>query len=197
MSASTINDRTILGLALTGALGVTFDQWLDVIDQWQPDWAATHKRLYGQHRVYLDGTRVGQEPQDKVGQHTLTATQLGRLACAVHVAMQTGAHLAATTAITRMVGYRIPPAALLAGVAINAPTHFALDRGRLMEILSDLLGKTFYINNFGVVRKPGADPMQVGPGTAWNEMDRSAHRGIGWFATAVTVYLALKLGGRK
>lgn len=197
MNTGIVNDRTVLGLSLMGALGITFDEWLDVMDQWQPDWVAIHKRLYGNHLVYLDGTVAGEDTNDRAGQFTLTATQLGRLACAVHVLMQTGAHVAATLTITRLVGYRVPPAALLAGALINAPTHFALDRGRLLEALADWFGKATYLNNFGVVRKPGADAMLVGAGTAWNEMDRSAHRGIGWFATAVTVGLALKFGGRK
>ena len=197
MTATTTSNHTLLGLGLVGALGVTFDEWLDVIDQWQPDWAAKHKRLYGDERYFLDGVKHGEEKNDRTGQLTVTATQLGRLACALHVAMQTGAHLAATVAITRLVGYRVPPAALLAGALINAPTHFALDRGRLLEKLADWARKTDYIGAFGVVREPGDEPMLVGAGTAWNEMDRSAHRGIGWFATAVTVALALRWGGRK
>lgn len=198
MSASTINDRTILGLALTGALGITFDAWLDLMDQWgQPSWAAANKRLYGTHKVFLDGVQAGQENNDRTGQLTVTATQLGRLACTVHVALQTGAHVAATLAITRLVGYRIPLAAVLAGAAINAPTHFALDRGALLEQLADWVGKTGYVRDFTVLRKEGDKPHRNGEGTAWNALDRSGHKVFGWFATAVTVYLALKLGGRK
>lgn len=192
------NPRTLLGLGLIGALGITFDQWLDVMDQWgQPTWAAVNKREYGTHRVYLDGVKVGEEKEDRTGQLTLTATQLGRLACAVHVALQSGAHVAATVAITRLVGYRIPLGAVLAGAAINGPLHFAFDRGDLLEKLAARFDKTGYLKRLKVVRKAGDEPDQHGAGTAWCELDRSAHRGIGWFATAVTVALALRRGGRR
>lgn len=198
MTASTVTDRTTLGLALVGALGITFDQWLDIMDQWgQPTWAAKHKRLYGTGRYYLDGVKVGNEKDDRAGQITLTATQLGRLACAVHVLLQTGGHVAATLTITRLVGYRIPLPAVLAGAAINGAVHFALDRGDTLEALALLFDKDDYLHECTVVREPGKPSWLHGEGTAWNALDRSGHRLIGWLATAVTVCLALRWGGRR
>lgn len=191
-------NSAVRGLELFGTLGITFDQWLDFMDQWgQPTWAAVNKRLYGNERYYLDGVKVGEEKDDRTGQPTVTATQLGRLACAVHVFLQAGAHVAATVAITRLFGYRIPLAAVLTGAAINGPLHFALDRGDLLQKLAARFDKTGYLERLKVVRKEGDEPDQHGAGTAWCELDRSAHRAIGWFATAVTVYLALKIGARR
>lgn len=198
MSVSTVSKRTLLGLSLVGALGITFDQIADVMDQWgQPAWAAIHKRTYGDHLVYLDGVRVGQEKNDRTGQRTLTATQLGRLACAYHVALYMAGQVSATFLICRLVGYRIPLAAVAAGVAINAPTHFLLDRGNAVEALALVFDKDDYLQDFTVVRKEGEPAHKNGEGTGWNALDRSAHRGIGLLATAVTVWLALRWGGRK
>lgn len=189
------SNRTLLGLSLVGALGVTFDAWLDIMDQWgQPSWCAIHKRTYGDHRVYLDGVRVG---DDRTGQLTLTATQLGRLACALHVALQTSGHVAATLAITRLVGYRIPMPAVLAAAVLNGVTHFALDRGALLEALALLFDKDDYLHNCTVVRAEGKPPWLHGEGTAWNALDRSGHKAFGWLATTVTVALALRWGGQR
>lgn len=198
MTTSTVSNRTLLGLSLVGALGITFDQIADVMDQWgQPSWAAVHKRLYGQHRVYLDGVRVVDETNDRTGQHTLTATQLGRLACAYHVGLYMLGQVGATLLICRLVGYRIPAVAIAAGVAINAPTHFLLDRGDALELLALVFDKDDYLQFFTVVRAEGKPAHRNGEGTGWNALDRSGHKFFGWAATAVTVWLALKFGGRK
>lgn len=197
---ATASNHTLLGLALVGTLGVTFEPLLDFMDQWgQPSKIAQLKRLYGDHRVYLDGVRLGspEDTRDRWGDVTLTATQLGRLACAAHVFLQTGAHVAASVAICRLVGYRIPLGAVLAGAAINGPMHFALDRGAWLEKLAHLFGKDEYLRCLTVVREEGEPAHRNGEGTAWNALDRSGHKLVGWFATATTVALALKFGGRK
>nr|WSU79021.1 hypothetical protein OG499_39345 [Streptomyces anulatus] len=62
----------------------------------------------------------------------MTTSTLGRRSVACHVASYTAVQLGATIAITRAFGYRITPAALLAGAAINAGTHAAIDRGALL-----------------------------------------------------------------
>jgi len=45
------------------------------------------------------------------------------------------------------------------------------------------------------VRTPGAPPATTGPGTALFELDRSAHRAIGWGAALLTAWLAARAGG--
>ncbi|MFJ3481569.1 hypothetical protein [Streptomyces microflavus] len=52
-----------------------------------------------------------------------------RRAVACHVASNTAVQLGVTIAVTRAFGYRVTLASLLAGAAINASTHAAIDRG--------------------------------------------------------------------
>lgn len=176
-------------LALFAALGTTFDLVHDALDHWgQPSWAAKHKRTYGSHLVYRDGTPVGPGNCRPEGR-TSTATQLGRRACTQHVATYTAGQLAAVIAVTRACGYRIPLHAALLGAAINATTHWALDRGELLRYLADAARQTEYLKAMTVVRAPGGDADQHGAGTAWNELDRSAHRVIGLIASVVMTRL--------
>lgn len=188
-----MNDQAVGKLALFGALGITFDLFHEALDQWfQPNWAAIHKRKFGTQLVYRDGIAVGEEDEDRSGWETMTVTQLGQRACSCHVAIYTVGQIIATIAITKQAGYRISPLAVLAGAGINAATHWPLDRGPLLRWLAKATGKTEYLSSLTVVRKPDAEPHMYGAGTAWNELDRSAHRALGWFATAVTVGLATR-----
>lgn len=191
-------DDTARGLGLFGALGTTFDLFHESLDHWfQTSWMACNKRRHGDQLHYRDGVPVGAESDDRDGQPTLTASQLGRRACTAHVAVYTAGQIAAATAVTRMLGYRLPPSAVLAGAAITAGTHWLLDRGPTLTRLASLTGKSEYLSRVTVVRQPDGGADQHGAGTAWNEMDRSAHRLLGWVATAVTVTLALTKGHRS
>ncbi|MDH6709880.1 hypothetical protein P3T27_006629 [Kitasatospora sp. MAA19] len=74
-------------LALLGALIGLFGELHPALDQWaQNSNDASCKGLYGDHLVYRDGTPVGQETEDRTGEPTMTATELGRLSVARHVA---------------------------------------------------------------------------------------------------------------
>ncbi|MFD8963300.1 hypothetical protein ACFV0W_41855, partial [Streptomyces anulatus] len=131
---------------------------------------------------------------------TMTTSTLGRRAVACHVASYTAVQLAATIGITRAFGYRITPAALIAGAAINAGTHAAIDRGALLLWLAKRTKKTGYIEHCQAVRlaDDGTVTREVnGPGSAWMELDASLHRVIGIGAAAVTTWLTTRPGARR
>jgi hypothetical protein len=115
-----------------------------------------------------------------------------------NVASYTAVQLGATVAITRAFGYRVTPIALLAGAAINAGTHAAIDRGALLLWLAKKTGKTGYIEHCQVVRLDDEGKVSKelnGPGSAWMELDAALHRAIG--AAAVTTWLTTRPGGRR
>ncbi|MFJ7063570.1 hypothetical protein ACIQVA_38995 [Streptomyces microflavus] len=123
----------------------------------------------------------------------MTTSHLGRRAVAFHMASYTAVHLAATIGITRVFGYRVTPAALLAGAAINASTPAAIDRGALLLWLAKKTKKTGYIEQkCQTVRMDdeGALTREVnGPGIAWMELDAALQRAVGVGAAAVTTWL--------
>ncbi|MEV7114230.1 hypothetical protein [Streptomyces anulatus] len=184
-------------LALFGTLLATFGELHPACDHWaQGSKTASRKRLYGKDLVHADGTPATPDST----RPTMTTTTLGRRAVACHVASYTAVQLGATIAVTRAFGYRITPAALLAGAAINAGTHAAIDRGALLLWLAKKkTKKTGYIEHCQAVRL--ADDGNVtrevnGPGTAWMELDAALHRVIGIGAAAVTTWLTTRPGAR-
>lgn len=152
------------------------------------------KRLYGDHLVYRDGTTVDPD-QPRAGAATLTASARGRQAVASHVCSYTAVQVAAAIGVTRGLGYRIPIPALLAGTAINAATHAALDRGALLLAVADRIGKRGYIDHCQATRVDDEGNVTTeinGPGTAWIALDDAAHRAIGVAAAALTTWLAIR-----
>jgi hypothetical protein len=108
--------------------------------------------------------------------------------------------LGATVAITRAFGYRVTPTALLAGAAINAGTHAAIDRGAVLLWLAKKTGKTGYIEHCKAARVDDdgkATSELTGPGSAWMELDAALHRSIGIAAAAVTTLLTTRPGARR
>lgn len=122
----------------------------------------------------------------------------GRKACARHVASYSVAQLAAAAAVTRACGWRVPAVALLAGTAVNAVTHYAIDRRQpLIRFLrSRVGGKAGFLDHATVTRRIGADGQAVvdasGPGTAMYECDQAMHRVIGVAASVVTTAIAVR-----
>ncbi|MEV4505477.1 hypothetical protein [Streptomyces klenkii] len=182
-------------LALLGALLGLFEAVHSFGDLWaQRSVDAKAKRLYGDHLVYADGkpaTPEGAEP----GREVMTATSLGRRAVWRHVASYTGIQAATTVVATRALGYRVPVAALLAGAAINAGTHAAIDRGAAFEWLADKTGNTGFIDHCQPLRfdqNGNVVAEKFGPGSAWMELDAALHKAIGAAAAVVTVWLATR-----
>ncbi|WP_331755998.1 hypothetical protein OH791_38390 (plasmid) [Streptomyces anulatus] len=191
------NRLTIERLALFGTLLATFGELHPLCDHWvQGSKTASRKRLYGEDLVHTDGTPAA----PKSDRPAMTTSTLGRRAVACHVASYSAVQLGATIAITRAFGYRVTPAALLAGVAINASTHAAIDRGALLLWLARKTGQTGYIEHCQAVRlaDDGTVTREVnGPGTAWMELDAALHRAVGIGAAAVTTWLTTRPGGRR
>ncbi|GAA0897964.1 MULTISPECIES: hypothetical protein [Streptomyces violaceusniger group] len=158
-------------LALFGTLLATFGELHPLCDQWvQGPKTAMRKRLYGEDLVHADGSAA--DPDST--RPTMTSSALGRRAVACHVASYTAVQLGATVAITRAFGYRVKPAALLAGAAVNAGTHAAIDRGALLLWLAKKIGKTGYIEHCQAVRFDDEGELSkelTGPGSAWMELD--------------------------
>lgn len=188
--------HTIERLALFGALLAAFDALHGAGDHWaQRSQDAALKGLQGSDLVYQDGVRVGTETDDRTGQPTMTAARLGWISAARHVASYTAVQLTGTLAVTRLLGYRIPPAALLAGTAINSGTHLILDRRAPLLWLADRTGNRGYITHCTAVRVDAEGEVTTelsGPGTALMELDQSLHRAIGVAAAAVTTWLAIR-----
>lgn len=184
-------------LALFGTLLATFGELHPACDHWfQGSKTASRKRLYGKDLVHADGSPATPDST----RPTMTTSTLGRRAVACHVASYTAVQLAATVALTRTFGYRVTPTALLAGAAINASTHAAIDRGALLLWLAKTTKKTGYIEHCQAVRldDEGTVTKELnGPGSAWMELDAALHRAIGIGAAAVTTWLTTRPGARR
>ncbi|MFF0386861.1 hypothetical protein [Streptomyces sp. NPDC004286] len=184
-------------LALFGTLLATFGELHPLCDHWvQGSKTAMRKRLYGTDLVHADGSPATPDST----RPTMTTTTLGRRAAASHVASYTAVQLAATIGVTRAFGYRVYPTALLAGAAINASTHAAIDRGAVLLWLAKKAKKTGYIEHCQAVRlhDDGTVAKEItGPGSAWMELDAALHRAIGIGAAAVTTWLTTRPGARR
>ncbi|MER6917097.1 hypothetical protein ABT354_36115 [Streptomyces sp. NPDC000594] len=183
-------------LALFGTLLATFGELHPACDHWvQGSKTASWKRLYGDDLVHADGSPATPDST----RPTMTISTLGRRAVACHVASYTAVQLGATIAITRAFGYRVTPAALLAGAAINAGTHAAIDRGAFLLWLARKAKQTGYIDHCQALRLDAEGDISqeiTGPGSAWMELDAALHRAIGVGAAAVTTWLTTRPGRR-
>lgn len=134
---------------------------------------------------------------DQVVQHTQDAIDkgqpgwTGRRACARHVATYTAGQLAAAAVVTRTLGYRVPLRGLLAGAAVNAVTHYIIDRREPLKRFLRAVGKGPYLDHCTVQRREGVVD-QAGPGTALLECDQAMHRVVGVLASLVTTWLTVR-----
>jgi hypothetical protein len=117
----------------------------------------------------------------------------GAVHCARHVATYTAGQTVAAVAVTSALGYRVPVRALAAGMALNAVTHYVIDRREPFKafLRSRWVGKGGYLAHATVQRRPGVVD-DGGPGTALMEMDQAAHRLISVAASLLTTYIALR-----
>ncbi|MFE9406807.1 hypothetical protein ACFYNY_34430 [Streptomyces sp. NPDC006530] len=186
-------------LALTGALLATWDALHPLFDQWaQGSRDAANKGACGHHLVYRDGMPVGEEAagDDRTGEPTMSATRLGWISAARHVASYTAGQLTGTVLLTRVLGYRVPASALLAGAGINGLTHLVIDKRQPLLWLAARAGKSGYVEHCTVVRRLDEDGTarveKSGPGTAAFELDQALHRAIGAFAAITTTWLTIR-----
>lgn len=111
--------------------------------------------------------------------------------CARHVATYTGGQALAAEVVTRALGYRLPTGAFLAGAALTAVTHYAIDRRVGFIRLMRRAGKGGYLDHATAQRREGVVD-HAGPGTALMELDQAAHRLIGVAASLLTTWLAVR-----
>lgn len=153
------------------------------------------------HAVFTDihplCDQILQSSEDAIGKGEPGLS--GSRHCARHVASYSAGQGAASLLVTRALGYRIPVGPFLAGLAINAVTHYVIDRRTpfIRFLRSTWVGKAGYLDHATVQRRDGIVD-NAGPGTALMECDQAAHRAIGVLASAVTTCLAMRRGdGRR
>jgi hypothetical protein len=115
----------------------------------------------------------------------------GRRHCARHVTTYTAGQTVAAVAVTRALGYRMPVRALAAGMAVNAVTHYAIDRRGPFIRFMRRVGRGGYLDHATVQRREGVVDT-AGPGTALMELDQAAHRLIGVAASLLTAVMAIR-----
>lgn len=125
----------------------------------------------------------------------------GRSACARHVLSYSIGQLGGAYGVTRLLGYRTPVAALAAGTAINAVTHYVIDRREplkrfvrspwMQKLRLVGVGKAGYLEHATAQRRPGVVD-DGGPGTALMELDQAVHRAISIAASLTTTLIAVR-----
>ncbi|MFF4595282.1 hypothetical protein [Amycolatopsis sp. NPDC001319] len=165
-----MTSRTVKGLALFAALQATFADVHPVCDQW----------------VQSSADAIGKGAPGREGAKH----------CARHVATYTAGQVAAGLAVTRVLGFRTPLRAVATGAAINAVTHYLIDRREPLKALARKAGKGGYLDHATVQRRQLPDGTglvdEAGPGTALMELDQAAHRAIGVVASLITTWIALR-----
>ncbi|MFD7507874.1 hypothetical protein ACFV5N_00800 [Streptomyces sp. NPDC059853] len=117
--------RALERLALGALLNTTFGALHPLMDHWaQRGEDARLKGLHGRQLVHADGTpATGEESRP-----TMTASACGRRAAARHVAGYTLGQVAGTVAVTRALGYRVPPGRHRSRLGRNDPAADRNDR---------------------------------------------------------------------
>lgn len=123
---------------------------------------------------------------DHIGQHRDDAVNKGkpgwpgRMACARHVADLTATKLAALALAGAATGIRLSPRRVAVAMALDAASHYVIDRRTPLRRLATALGKAeFYALG---------DPMAAPCGTGAYAMDQAAHD--------VALFLAALYAGR-
>jgi hypothetical protein len=114
------------------------------------------------------------------------------------VATYSAGQVLAAVVVTRTLGVRVSWPALLAGTAINAVTHYVIDRREPLKkfLRSSWVGKASYLDHATVQRRAGVVD-EGGPGTALMECDQAAHQLISVAASLTTTWLAMRDGGQR
>lgn len=134
--------------------------------------------LRAAHTVADHIVQSGDDAQAKAG-HGWPA----RNACARHVAELTAVQILALAAVAAVAGERLDPRRVAAGLAVNAATHYVLDRRPIARRLNHALGKKDFYDKFRVQRVGWVDP--YGPGTGPYTLDQAWHDGILAVAAAI------------
>lgn len=106
----------------------------------------------------------------------------GRMACARHVATLTAAKAVALALVATVTGLELVPLAVVAGLGLDAVTHYWADRQTTLAWLARRIGK----GEFARLGDPAAAPT----GTGAYALDQSWH--VGWLLVAA---LLISVGG--
>jgi hypothetical protein len=98
--------------------------------------AAVFAALYAAHQVADHWIQTQHQADAKGGEGWS-----GRLACAAHVASYTATAVVALLAVAWRTGLALSPAAVVAGLAVSAVTHYLADRRTPLRWMADRLGK--------------------------------------------------------
>lgn len=132
--------------------------------------------LHSSH-VFADHViQSGNDAEDKAGDGWAA-----RVACARHVGELTAFQIVALAAAAYATGERLDPRRVLAGLAVNAATHYLLDRRPFARELNYKLGKKTFYDEFTVKRftvKGGEWVDPYGPGSGPYALDQAWHVGI-------------------
>lgn len=107
---------------------------------------------------------------------------VGRLAGVRHVATLTLTQLAAVAVLIPALGLRLSIGNLVAGLAVNAVTHWWADRRHTLRWLADHVGKSVFYR-LGAPREGREDNPSIGTGSY--ALDQSFH--IGWLFIAALI----------
>lgn len=174
--------------------------------------AAVFAGLYAAHQIADHWIQTDHQANTK-GRRDRT----GQLACAGHVATYTATTTATTIALNKALNLGLGWKAILAGQAVSAVTHYAIDRRYTLAALCERTGKTTFLK-LGVPRQvavfvkdsagtrtsvelvavaeDGEQPVPFDNpslGTGGYALDQSWH--IGWLLIAALA--TVSIGGRK
>jgi hypothetical protein len=134
----------------------------------------TYAALHAAHCFADHVIQWGEDAQAKAGQGWPA-----RAACARHVTELTATQLLTLAAVSAYTGQRLNPRRVVAGLTVNAATHYLLDRRPIARRLNHALGKADFYDRFQVDRGTWVDP--YGPGSGPYALDQAWHT----FALAV------------
>lgn len=142
--------------------------------------AATAAALQAAHYVADSWVQTSHQANEKG-----SPGRAGALACARHVATYTATCAAAVTAV-RGLGAPISMKGLIAGQAINAVSHYVMDRRPWGRAIMNAAGRG-ELAELGAPRENTDDAPHLGTGA--HALDQSWH--IGWLAISAYVTAAL------
>lgn len=140
--------------------------------------------LYIGHHVGDQWIQTGWQATTK---HLRNAT--GRLACLQHVITLTVTKAVFLVVVCQTLDVRISPVWTPVALVVDAATHYWCDRRFTLKNLATALNKDAYWDFCTVVRRPGDEPADTGPGTGSFHLDQSWH--LFWAGAASLAIAAL------
>jgi hypothetical protein len=140
--------------------------------------------LYVGHHVGDHWTQTGWQATTK---HLRNCT--GRRACFLHVVTLTFTKALFLAAVCLTLDVHVSPGWTAVALLVDGATHYWCDRRFTLLRLVTFLKKDGYWKFVTVVRSPGQDPADTGPGTGSFHLDQSWH--LFWIGAASLAIAAL------